>query len=119
MGSDAEIETEPPVYVNRRDQRKTALQMANERRSEIAKLKRKLGDREVDPVHVLNQRDHPWHEIADSMQVQDFLMAIRGFGHKTVDEILADFGVSGKMHIDRLNAQRRKELIRLIELLQA
>ena len=73
---------------SRREQRIAALQKANEKRSKIAKLKKLIGKEEVDPIDVLNQRDHDWYEVAGSMQIQDFLFCIRGFGAKTVAEII-------------------------------
>jgi hypothetical protein len=98
----------------RREQRMNALKLANDKRTQNAQLKRLVGNQEVDPIDVLNQRDHPW-----SMKIQDFLLCIRGFGTKTVEEILGEFSVSGKIKINRLSAQRRRELIHLIRLLQA
>lgn len=109
---------QPTITNFRREQRMKALALANERRTSIAQLKRKIGDREVDPVEVLNQRDHPWYEVAGTMQIQDFLLCIRGFGKKTVEEILGEFSVSGKVNVKHLSAQRRRELIHLISLLQ-
>lgn len=104
---------------SRRVQRIAALQKANEKRSKIAQLKRLVGSLEVDPIDVLNQADHPWYEVAGSMQIQDFLFCIRGFGTKTVSEILAEFSLSGKVPISRMSIQRRRELIHLIKILQA
>lgn len=104
---------------SRRDQRMTALQKANKKRSQIAELKRLIGDQEVDPVDVLNQKEHPWYEVAGSMQVQDFLFCIRGFGAKTVGAILTEFALSGKVKIERMSMHRRRELIHLIQILQA
>jgi hypothetical protein len=103
----------------RREQRMNALKLANDKRTQNAQLKRLVGNQEVDPIDVLNQRDHPWYEVAGSMKIQDFLLCIRGFGTKTVEEILGEFSVSGKIKINRLSAQRRRELIHLIRLLQA
>jgi len=107
------------IKSNRDAQRNAALKLANEKRSRIAKLKRLIGDRELDPIDVLNQKDHPWYDVAGSMQVQDFLLCIRGFGDKTVSEILGEFALSGKTPIVRMSMQRRKELIHLIQILQA
>src|SRR4051794_3720437 len=92
----AEVQTST-IQSNRREQRLGALKKANEKRTQIAQLKRKIGDREVDPIDVLNQRDHPWYEVAGSMQIQDFLFCIKGFGKKTVQEVLGEFQVSGKV----------------------
>jgi hypothetical protein len=103
----------------RREQRMTALRKANEKRTKIAQLKRLIGDQSVDPIDVLNQREHPWYDVAGSMQVQDFLFCIRGFGRKTVAEVLGEFALSGKTTIERLSMQRRAELIHLIKILLA
>lgn len=109
----------PSIKEKRAEQRKTALAMANSQRTKTAQLKQLIRTQQVDPVAVLNERDHAWWETANSIQVQDYLMAIKGFGHKTVAEILAEFPISGKMHIGRLSVARRRELIRMIELVQA
>jgi hypothetical protein len=53
------------------------------------------------------------------MQIQDFLFCIRGFGRKTVAEVLGEFALSGKTTIERLSMQRRAELIHLIKILLA
>jgi hypothetical protein len=107
------------INERRGEQRKSALQMANERRSTIATLKKKMRKREVDPVRVLNESDHDWYPVASSMQIQDFLLAIPRFGDKTVTDILSEFPVSGKVHVGKLSMARRRELINLIDLLTA
>ena len=104
---------------NRREQRIQALKLANEKSVKIAQLKRLVGNLEVDPIDVLNQREHPWYDVAGSMQVQDFLFCIRGFGRVTVSEVLKEFAISGKIPINRMSMQRRRELIHLIQILQA
>jgi|SRR3954447_21283068 hypothetical protein len=107
------------IKQGRHEQRMTALAKANEKRTKIAQLKRKIGDREIDAIDVLKQHDHPWHYVAGSMQIQDFLMCIRGFGQKTVAEILSEFSVSGKLQVGQLTMTKRRELIHLIQILQA
>lgn len=112
--------SEPLSYKERRDaQRKTALAMANQSRTKVAQLKQLIRTGQVDPIAIINERDHEWYTTANSIQLQDYLFAIKGFGHKTVAEILGQFAISGKVKIGRLSVQRRRDLIKLIELVQA
>lgn len=95
-------------------QRRDALTLANERRLAKADLRRRIKQREVDPVLLLQGHFSQDESTFQNMALDDFLLAIPRIGRGIADEILIEFGASSATKIGKLSATRRGDLAALL-----
>lgn len=99
-----------PEQARRAYQRSARVRSARKELREGAKAGR------VDVLRVLAGDDPNWETIAAGMKLEALLTAIPGVGPVTVDEALADVGVSGAVRVGELSyllRSRTAERLRL------
>jgi uncharacterized protein (DUF58 family) len=88
------------------DQRRAALDHANEIRTSRATLKQQLKDREQAAVPLIEQPPR----YAESMKVWTFLTALPRLGPVKINRLLADCRVSPNKTLGGLSARQRTDL---------
>lgn len=100
-----------PNYRER--QRMSALGKANEKRFEMAALKRKLRAREVDPWALLRGELAEYEPTITDWTLRQLLIAVPGIGEARMYEVLTTMRASPMLKVRGLSDTRRVELARI------
>lgn len=95
-------------------QAERALRKAQEARSTRAELKRGIASSDVDVDRLLRGNSERWERVATEMRVRDLVLAVKGIGPTTADEILEELELERETRLKTLTFARREALAALV-----